>query len=486
VLIDGESKRSVQRRYKIHWKTLQKILNQPEPPGYRQSRPRAKKKLGPFLPVIEEILRRDQQAPPKQRHTAKRIFERLRQEHGYAGGLTVVKEAVHAWRQRHAEAFVPLAHPPGEAQVDFGHAEVTLGGVPTPVALFVMTLPYSDALFCCAFPRECTEAFLEGHRRAFDFFGGVPRRISYDNSKIAIAKITGSRTREVTREFQRLRSHFLFVAHFCLVRRANEKGHVENLVGYARRNFLVPVPAVPTFEALNADLLARCQEDLRRRVRGKPTGKADLLADEAAALLPLPGQAFEARRVEVAKATSLSLVRFDGNDYSVPTDHAHQAVTVVGGIDEVRLVVGGLVVARHRRCWGKEQTCFDPVHYLALLERKPGALDFARPLEGWQLPDCFGVLRRRLEGELQGQGTREFIKVLRLLEGAAVPQLAEAIEQALAIGATGADAVRLILEHRREQPAGLFRLDGHLHLKAVRVQAPDLTAYRALAQEGQP
>jgi transposase len=486
VLIDGESKRSVQRRYKIHWKTLQKILNQPEPPGYRQSKPRAKKKLGPFLPVIEEILRRDQQAPPKQRHTAKRIFERLRQEHGYAGGLTVVKEAVHAWRQRHAEAFVPLAHPPGEAQVDFGHAEVTLGGVPTPVALFVMTLPYSDALFCCAFPRECTEAFLEGHRRAFDFFGGVPRRISYDNSKVAIAKITGSRTREVTREFQRLRSHFLFAAHFCLVRRANEKGHVENLVGYARRNFLVPVPAVPTFEALNADLLARCQEELRRRVRGKPTGKADLLAEEAAALLPLPGQAFEARRVEVAKATSLSLVRFDGNDYSVPTDHAHQAVTVVGGIDEVRLVVGGLVVARHRRCWGKEQTCFDPVHYLALLERKPGALDFARPLEGWQLPDCFGVLRRRLEGELQGQGTREFIKVLRLLEGAAVPQLAQAIEQALAIGATGADAVRLILEHRREQPVGLFRLDGHLHLKAVRVQAPDLTAYRALAQEGQP
>ena len=154
VLVDGESKRSVQRHYKLHWKTLQKILSQPEPPGYRQSRPRAKKKLGPFLPVIEEILRQDRHAPPKQRHTAKRVFERLRAEHGYTGGLTVVKEAVHAWRQQHAEAFVPLAHRPGEAQVDFGHAEVTLGGVPTKVALFVMTLPYSDALFCCAFPRE--------------------------------------------------------------------------------------------------------------------------------------------------------------------------------------------------------------------------------------------------------------------------------------------------------------------------------------------
>ena len=486
VLVDGESKRSVQRHYQLHWKTLQKILSQPEPPGYRQSRPRAKTKLGPFLPVIEEILRQDRHAPPKQRHTAKRVFERLRAEHGYTGGLTVVKEAVHAWRRQHAEAFVPLAHRPGEAQVDFGHAEVTLDGVPTKVALFVMTLPYSDALFCCAFPRECTEAFLEGHRRAFDFLGGVPRRISYDNSKIAVAKITGSRTREVTREFQRLRSHFLFAAHFCLVRRANEKGHVENLVGYARRNFLVPVPAVPTFEALNADLLAKCQDELRRKVRGKPTGKADLLAEEAAALLPLPKQAFEARRVEVARANSLSLVRFDGNDYSVPTDHAHQVVTVVGGIDEVRLVVGGRAVARHRRCWAREQTSFDPVHYLALLERKPGALDFARPLEGWQLPDCFGVLRRRLEAELAGHGTREFIKVLRLLEGAAVPQLAAAVEYALGVGATSADAVRLILEHRREQPVGLFRLDGHLHLKAVRVEAPDLAAYRALAPGVQP
>lgn len=485
VLVDGESKRSVQREFQLHWKTLQKILNQPEPAGYQAVQPRAKKKLGPFLPVIEAILQQDRQAPPKQRHTAKRIFERLRDEHGYTGRLTVVKDAVRALRQQE-EVFVPLSHRPGEAQVDFGHAEVTLEGAPVKVALFVMTLPFSDALFCRAYPRECTEAFLDGHGRAFAFLGGVPRRISYDNSKIAVAKVVGSRTREVTREFLRLQSHFLFEAHFCLVRRAQEKGHVENLVGYARRNFLVPVPAVPSFAALNEDLEARCREDLQRRVRGKPTGKADLLAEEAVALLPLPKQAFEARRVEVARANSLSLVRFDGNDYSVPTDCAHQAVTAVGSTEEVRLVVGRRVVARHLRVWAKEQVRFDPVHYLALLERKPGALDFARPLEGWQLPDCFAVLRRRLEGELGGQGTREFIKVLRLLEAVPVPPLAEAVAQGLALGATSAEAIRLVLEHRREQPVGLFRLDGHLHLQAVRVQAPDLTAYRALVEEGRP
>src|SRR3954464_4712466 len=244
VLVDGLSKRAACRAYDIHWDTLQKILGQPEPPGYRRTAPRPRPKLDPFLGVIHQILEDDKKAPRKQRHTARRIFERLRDEHGYTGGLTIVKQAVAAWRTRSAEVFVPLAHPPGEAQVDFGEAEIILDGRPTKVALFVMTLPYSDATFVCAFPRECTEAFLEGHVRAFAFFGGVPRRISYDNLKIAVAEITGGRRRKLTDAFLRLQSYHLFADHFCRVRRPNEKGHVETLVGYARRSFLVPVPVV--------------------------------------------------------------------------------------------------------------------------------------------------------------------------------------------------------------------------------------------------
>jgi hypothetical protein len=146
-------------------------------------------------------------------------------------------------------------------------------------------------------------------------------------------------------------------------------------------------------------------------------------------------------------------------------------------LDQVRIVVGDRLVASHRRCWGREQVFYEPVHYLALLERKPGALDFAAPLEGWELPVCFGVLRRRLEAEFGGPGTRQFIKVLRLLEGASLPELARAVERALELGTADADAVRLILEHRRERPAGLFCLDGRPHLKLVGVPAPDLSAY---------
>jgi transposase len=481
VLVDGQSKRSVCREFDIHWDTLRKVLGHPQPPGYRRSGPRPRPKLEPFLGVIHQILGDDQKAPRKQRHTAVRIFERLRDEHGYDGKLTVVKVAVAAYRRSHAEVFVPLAHRPGEAQVDFGEAEIVLNGQPTKVALFVMTLPYSDAVFVCAFPRECTEAFLEGHVRAFAFFGGVPRRISYDNTKVAVARVIGGRERKLTDAFLRLQSHHLFESHFCLVRRPNEKGHVETLIGYARRNFLVPVPAVHGgLEPLNAGLEARCRDDLRRQLRGKPATKAELLEEERSALLPSPCEAFLAARVEQPRVDSLSLVRFDTNDYSVPTAYAHHRVTAVGTVDAVRFVVDGQVVATHRRCWGRAEVFYDPVHYLAVLERKPGALDFAAPLLGWELPVCFGVLRRRLEAEFGGPGTRQYIKVLRLLESAGLDELTRAVGRALELGTADADAVRLILEHRRERPVGLFCLDGRPQLQCAGVPLPDLSLYSSL------
>jgi transposase len=483
VLVDGQSKRSVCREFDIHWDTLQKILHHAEPPGYRRSTPRPKLKLEPFLPVIHQTLEDDKKAPRKQRHTARRIFERLRDEHGYQGGLSIVKQAVASWRLRSAEVFIPLAHPPGEAQVDFGEAEIHLDGQPAKVALFVMTLPYSDAIFVVAFPRECTEAFLEGHLRAFAFFGGVPRRISYDNSRIAVARITGPRDRKLTDAFLRLKSHHLFREHFCLVRRPNEKGHVETLVGFARRKFLVPVPIVngglPT---LNDDLQARCRGDLTRRTWGKPTTKADRLEEERSSLLPMPGESFVAARVEPRRVDSLSLASFDANQYSVPTEFAHHAVTVIASVDDVRVVAGDRIAAVHLRCWGREQVTYDPVHYLAVLERKPGALDFAAPLSGWELPVCFGVLRRRLEAEFGGPGTRQYIRVLRLLERAEPGELTRAVGRALELGVADADAVRLILEHGRERPVGLFCLDGRPHLRSVDVPTPDLSAYASLAQ----
>jgi hypothetical protein len=264
------------------------------------------------------------------------------------------------------------------------------------------------------------------------------------------------------------------------VRRANEKGHVERLIGFARRNFLVPVPEVQSLAALNEQLRERCLADLAERTRGKPAPKSELLREDQAAFLPLPKQPFEARRVADRTADSQSLVRFDDNDYSVPVQYAHRKLLVVATVEEVRLVYEDRLVARHARCWDRERTFFEPIHYLALLERKPGGIDYARPLENWGLPECFPLLRRRLEAADRQHGTRSYIRVLRLLEKFSLAQLTAAVEYALDIDVIDADSIRTIVEHRSDQPVELFPLDGRPHLAHVRVETTDVASYQAL------
>ncbi len=287
VLVEGASKRSIHRDYGIGHQALAKILANPEPPGYQMSGIVGSPCSGPTWPSIDEILDDDREAPPKQRHTARRIFERLRDEYGYTGCYSQVQTAVKWAKAYSKEAFVPLSHPPGHAQFDFGEAVVEIAGGRCKAALGVITLPYSDTYFVSAYPRECTETFQAAHVAGFEFFGGVPLRTSYDNTTIAVTKVMG-RERELTRAFLALESHYLFEHHFCRVGRGNEKGHVENHVGYSRRNLLVPVPAFPSWAALNEYLAAGCYADLFRRVRGKAGTKADRLADDRAAMLALP------------------------------------------------------------------------------------------------------------------------------------------------------------------------------------------------------
>ena len=485
VLVEGLSRREACKSDKLHGKTLQKMLRYEEPPGYRRRKPVRRPRIEPVIPIIHQILTDDAKAPKKQRHTAKRIWERLRDEHDFPGKYTIVREVVQEWKATRKEAFLPLSHPPGEAQVDFGFAKVMVAGVETEVAVFVMSLPYTGAVYCQVFPRECTETFQEGHVRAFQFFGGVPHKIAYDNAKTTVSKIITSRERKLTHEFLRLKSYYLFDSHFCLVRRPNEKGHVERLVDYARSNFLVPVPAVETREQLNAELALRCLRDQERSVRGKSGTIATRMADDRTAMLALPARPFEARRVEDATADSLSLVRFDTNSYSVPTKYAHRKVIVVATVNEVRLVFEDRLVARHPRSWGRERDSFDPVHYLALLERKPGGFDFARPLEKWELPDGFGLLRRRLEAD-ERHGTRGFIRVLRYLETHTLVQLTDAVEYALDLDVIDPDSIRVILDHRADQPTELFKLDGRPHLAGVRVAVTDVSAYGALLSPPAP
>lgn len=480
-VVTGElSMRQACSEYGLNFRTVRKIVRHSEPPAFQTPQPRPKPILGPFLPIIEQFLDDDHHAPPKQRHTARRIYERLRDEHGYEGCASIVRDAVRRAKQSQAEVFVPLLHPPGQAQCDFGRAEVIVAGTRHKAALFVLTLPHSNARFGCLFPRECTETFHEGHARAFAFFGGVPARITYDNSKIAVVKLTGPHERRLTKEFLRLQAHCAFTSFFCRVRQAHEKGHVENGVGYVRRNFLVPVPQADSWAELNAQLAAACRREFERFVAGRDCATAALLTADQAAFLPLPAEPFAAHRVELVTINSLALGRFDGNDYSVPTAFAYRALTATGTIDRVRFSQRGTVVADHPRCWAKGQVTFEPLHYLALLERKPGALDHARPLAGWSLPEPFARLRRRLEESDPKGGTRQYIRVLRLLETHELAAVTAAIERALTLAVADADGVRLLLQRAGEQPVAGFDLSGRPQLLAVSLPPPDLAAYGAL------
>ena len=258
VLVEGLSRRAVAREFGLARKTVSKMLEYSLPPGYRRQKPVRRPKLGPWQGVIDAILEDDKQRPKKQRHTAKRIFERLRAEHGYSGGYTIVKDYVRQRKIGSQEMFVPLSHAPGEAQADFGEALVVIAGVEQTAHFMAFDLPHSDDCFVQAFPAETTEAFLDGHARAFEYFGAVPTRVLYDNTKLAVARILGDGERLKTRAFSELQSYYLFAEKFGRPARGNDKGKVENLVGYALHNFMVPIPRAASWDELNAQLEADC------------------------------------------------------------------------------------------------------------------------------------------------------------------------------------------------------------------------------------
>ncbi len=457
VYVEGLSERAAARRFGLARETVRKMLRYRRPPGYRRAQPVRRPKLDAFTGVIDQILREDQARPKKQRHTAKRIGERLRAEYGFTGGDTIIKAYVREQRLSTQEMFVPLAHPPGDAQADFGEALVVIAGVECKAHYLVVDLPHSDDGFVQAFPAETTEAFCAGHNAAFRYFGGVPRRIVYDNTKLAVARILGDGTRQRTQVFSELQSHYLFDARFGRPGKGNDKGKVEGLVGYARRNFFVPVPRFGSWDALNA-----------------------CLARDRAALLPLPPVPYDACDQRPTRVTSLSLVRYRRNDYSVPTAYGHRAVVVKGYVDEVVIVCGSDEIARHRRSYEREALIFEPRHYLALLERKTGAFDQAAPLAGWQLPDEFLRLRRLLEARLGKPGTREYVQVLRLLEDFRLDHVRGAVQDAVRLGAIGFDAVKHLVRCRLDHRPPHLDLAQYPHLPVARVATTAAANYLAL------
>ena len=479
-MVEGMSTREAARVFGLHRDTVRKMLKYPVPPGYRRQSPARRPKLDPYRGVIDRIIEEDRSLPKKQRHTAKRIYDRLRAGHGFGGRYTIVKDYVRERRRRTREMYVPLTHPPGDAQCDFGQAKAVIGGVEQTIHYLVMYLPHSDACFVKAYPAETTEAFCDGHVSAFSFLGGVPKSIVYDNTRLAVARIMGDGRRKRTRVFSELQSHYLFEDRYGRPGRGNDKGKAEGLVGYARRNFLVPIPSFESFDALNAYLEERCLERLGRRLRGHDETIGRRMERDLEALLPLPATPYDASDKHVSRVSSLSLVRYRTNDYPVPVAYGHMEVVVRGYVGEVVISCGAEVIARHRRSYERDDFVFGPIHYLPLLERKTGALDQAAPLAGWELPEEFGVLRRLLESRMGRRGKREFVQVLRLMESFRREEVYGGVSDALRLGAISFDAVKHLVLCRIEGRPQRLGLELYPYLPRVTVTTTSAGDYMAL------
>ena len=321
---------------------------------------------------------------------------------------------------------------------------------------------------------------MDGHVSAFAFLGGVPQSILYDNTRLAVAKILGDGRRQRTRAFTELQSHYLFEDRFGRPGKGNDKGKVEGLVGYARRNFLVPVLSFESFDVLNDCLERRCLERMDARLRGHSETIGQRMERDLEALLPLPSVAYDACEKQAGRVSSLSLVRYRTNDYSVPVAYGHRDVLVRGYVDAVMISCGTEIIARHSRSYERDDFIYDPIHYLPLLERKTGALDQAAPLQGWELADEFGTLRRQLESRMGRRGKREYVQVLRLLETFSQQEVHAAVKDAILLGALSFDAVKHLVLCRQEGRPPKLDLELYPYLPRVRVSTTAAGDYMTL------
>ncbi len=455
-----------------------------EPPGYQRCAPIKRPKLDGFTDQIDHWLADDKVRPRKQRHTARRIFDRLRSECGFTGGYTIVKDYVRLKKRGSKEMFVPLCHPPGHAQADFGEALVVIGGVEQKAYFFAFDLPHSDAGYIRAYPAANTEAWLDGHVHAFSFFGAVPQSVVYDNDRCLVAKIMPDKTRKRTQRFSAMLSHYVIADRYGRPGKGNDKGKVEGLVGYARRNFMVPMPRFATWDAFNYYLEEQCLQRQGDILRGHKISIGARLESDLAAMQALPATPFEACALSSGQVTSTSVVRYRDNDYSVPVSYGHREVWIKGFVTRIIIGCAGEVIANHERSYDTGDMVFDPVHYLALIERKIMAFDQAAPLQGWELPTAFKTIQRLLEARQGKAGKREYVQVLRLLERFEMGALHGALKDALRIGAVSFDAIKHLVLCRVEHRPPRLDLDTYPFLPRTNVATTSASSYMSLLSRG--
>jgi transposase len=474
---------------------VRQALDEALPPPRKQPERRPAPKLGPYRSLIDEWLLADREAPRKQRHTARRVWQRLVDEQGAEVSERQVRRYVRARRRELGEpvdeVFVPMVHEPGvEAEVDWGEAQVVIAGQRRTVYLFLMRACYSGAAFVIAFERESQQAFLEAHVEAFRFFGGIFALVRYDNLRSAVKQVLRGRRRKEQDRFVALRSHYLYESAYTRRGKegAHEKGGVEGEVGRFRRRHLVPVPMVASLAELNALLEDACFAELGRRIAGRAETVGEALRVESRVLGELPIVDYDASEQASPRVDTKALVTVRQNRYSVPVSLVGLRVAARIGAREIVISHGGREVARHPRLQGRYQTAARLDHYLELLHLKPGALKGSLPLrqerERGRWPACFDELWRALEARYgASEAARQMVDVLLLCREHGAARVELAVTGALAAGAHDGRAVAL-LTRRSERPAQPPLFDLPERLRSSERPAPTLADYDTLLSRG--
>lgn len=466
---DGMSIREIARTFHHSRRKIREVLRGAgEPARYRTRVSQPSPKLGPFQGIILEILAEDESAPRKQRHTVRRIFERLRDEHGYAGSYSTVCRFVAKHRQQEQETFIPLDHEPRRRmEADFGEIRVDFPDGRKRVNVLILVWSYSKAPFAIALPTQRTEAILEGMAQAFEFFGCVAKEVWWDNPKTVADAILVGRARKLNPRYSALASHFVFDPLFCMPARGNEKPVVENWVKTLERKWSTPVPQMQNVEELNDYLRSCCLKEQQRCSSGKAETIGVRLKQDQQHATQLPRHRFDPCIRQAVKVNKYQFVRFDNVSYSVPRRCAFQTVTVKGYVDRVEIVYQETVVAVHSRSYDRGDQVLDPLHYLNTLQRRPAALDHANVYRNWKLPAAFDDLRERLETRHGPRaGIRHYVQVLQLL--ASHPQ--SRVEQAIG-------------QLRRPEDANADKIIRRLESGAKREQNHSETSLTTLVQE---
>jgi transposase len=486
---EGKSVRQIARELGHSRTTVKRAIESAEEETYTLQGPREAPVLGPYKARIDELLAENERLPRKQRYTGYKIYEDLC-ERGYGGSESGVRRYIGLQRRetKKRKVYMPLEFDEGtDGQVDWGEAQAIIAGENVTVQMFLMRLCYSRKLFARAYPTQRQEAFFEGHIHAFHHFQGIPLRLSYDNLKIAVQHILEDGGRQEQKSFVAFRSHYLFESHYCTPGQGNEKGRVEKGVGFSRRRFMVPIPRVDSFEELNEHLLTACRADDLRRVDRQPMTIGEAWEEEKPYLQSLPKHDYKYYVSKPVVLNGFSQVEFETNRYSVSTDQAYRNLILRAYPFRVDIVHMDDIIASHPRCYGQKQDILDPLHYLPLLEQRPGSFEHAKPLRRWRegWPPAYERLLEQLRAQSEnGHGVREFVRILNLHKEHPAGLVAQAIEQALAYGCTHADGVLLCLHHLLEPEKPIPSLDWNEPppWAAVGEQAPDLACYDRLLE----